>query len=124
MQRVLVVDPDPRTVRLFEQALSGLSVQVVWATGSLEAWQQIGNGRPTVVISEQSLSDGTEGLPFLRALKRIYPPVRCVLFTATPANPSLEELGKAPSSELTVLWKPCDPKVLRTLIGSLLDWIA
>jgi excisionase family DNA binding protein len=70
-RKVLILDEDPATARLYESELSswGMSVQLLKATNAFDALIKIGENKPDMLISDLNMR-GMDGFYMIRALRR------------------------------------------------------
>jgi CheY-like chemotaxis protein len=109
--KVLIVDDDAETLRLYEFALELFGLQVVATASVADALRLVRAHAPNVVVTDLAMP-GTDGIEFCRALKadeetRDIP----VLAVSGQAIASIESRARAAGCS-EVLMKPCEPETL------------
>jgi len=106
MASILIVEDDPKQLKLYGKALRGYRLTCV-ATGSA-ALQSIAETRPDLIILDNILEGGDKGVEFLPQLKTLAAHVPVILISGTLKI--REQLGalQGPRAAHFVLEKPVD----------------
>ena len=113
--QILVVDDEPDLRTLYELTLLREGYRVEAAESLQQAWQQLGEKRFDVVITDMRLPDGL-GMELIQRLRDQHRGERCVVITAYGSAENAVESLKAGAFDY--LTKPVDLKQFRTVIAS------
>ncbi len=118
--RVLIVDDDADTLRLYEFALELFGMDVVAAGSAAAGLREVASHVPNIVVTDLAMP-GMDGIDFCKALKarketRDIP----VLAVSGQALESMEGRARAAGCS-EVLMKPCEPEALYSTISRVLD---
>jgi two-component system phosphate regulon response regulator PhoB len=118
--RVLIVDDDADTLRLYGFALRMFGFDVTAAGSAHEALRAVAVRAPSIVVTDLAMP-GMDGIEFCRVLKssaetRDIP----VLAVSGQAIDSMKAEARAAGCR-DVLMKPCDPATLFDAITKMLD---
>ena len=106
MASILIVEDDPKQLKLYGKALRGYRLTCV-ATGSA-ALKAIGETKPDLVILDNILDDGEKGLEFLPKLKSVAAHVPVIMISGTLQIREKLAALQGPRSAHYVLEKPVD----------------
>ncbi len=106
MASILIVEDDPKQLKLYGKALRGYRLTCV-ATGSA-ALKAIGETKPDLVILDNILDDGEKGLEFLPKLKTVAAHVPVIMISGTLQIREKLAALQGPRSAHYVLEKPVD----------------
>lgn len=106
MASILIVEDDPKQLKLYGKALRGYRLTCV-ATGSA-ALKAIGETKPDLVILDNILDDGEKGLEFLPKLKSVAAHVPVIMISGTLQIRERLAALQGPRSAHYVLEKPVD----------------
>lgn len=117
--RVLIVDDDADTLRLYGFALELFGLDVVSAGSAAEGLRAASASAPNIVVTDLAMP-GMDGIEFCKALKaseetRDIP----VLAVSGQAIESMEAQARAAGCS-EVLMKPCEPETLFSTISRVL----
>lgn len=121
--RVLIVDDDVETLRLYGFALELLGCQVVAAATARDALRAAAIDPPNIVVTDLAMP-GMDGIELCERLKASHATQDIpVLAVSGQALPSFQERALAAGCE-EVLLKPCLPEDLFATISRVLDGTA
>ena len=106
MASILIVEDDPKQLKLYGRALRGYSLTCV-SSGSA-ALRVIAETKPDLVILDNILDDGEKGLDFLPRLKQIAAHVPVIMISGTLQIREKLAALQGPRSAHYVLQKPVD----------------
>ena len=106
MASILIVEDDPKQLRLYGRALRGYSLTCV-STGSA-ALAAIAEAKPDLVILDNVLDAGERGLDFLPQLKRVAAHVPVIMISGTLEIREKLAALQGPRSAHYILQKPVD----------------
>jgi DNA-binding NtrC family response regulator len=106
MASILIVEDDPKQLRLYGKALRGYRLTCV-ATGSA-ALQSIADARPDLIILDNILDSGEKGVEFLPKLKAAAAHVPVIMISGTLQIREQLAALQGPRSAHYVLQKPVD----------------
>jgi DNA-binding NtrC family response regulator len=106
MASILIVEDDPKQLRLYGKALRGYSLTCV-STGSA-ALAAIANTRPDLIILDNILDDGEKGIDFLPKLKGVAAHVPVIMISGTLQIREKLAALQGPRSAHYILEKPVD----------------
>ncbi|MSU59662.1 MAG: response regulator [Pedosphaera sp.] len=106
MASILIVEDDPKQLKLYGKALRGYSLTCV-ATGSA-ALAAIAEARPDLVILDNILDAGEKGLDFLPKLKAVAAHVPVIMISGTLQIREKLAALQGPRSAHYILEKPVD----------------
>ncbi len=116
---ILVVEDDPRQVRLYAQALAGY--RVTFAASGTAALAALGERMPDLIILDHVLQSGELGLQFLPRLKAVAAHVPVIIVSGTlDVRAQLAALS-GPASAHYVIEKPVDVEELLRTVRRALD---
>lgn len=116
---ILIVEDDPRQLRLYSRALRGYRLTCV-ANGTA-ALQALEDHVPDVVILDHVLSDGEKGLDFLPRLKSAAAHVPVIVISGTLDIKSKLDVLQGPNSAHYVIEKPVDLDQLEATVHTALE---
>jgi CheY-like chemotaxis protein len=117
--RLLIVDPDPLTVRLLRATLAGEGYDIDAAANGAEALQRISKSRPEVVLLELVLPD-MHGLDIVLSLKAAPATRGIVVIVVTSRNGDEAEAAAIRAGASGYVRKPIDPIAFPDLVGATL----
>jgi DNA-binding response OmpR family regulator len=106
MATILIVEDDPKQLRLYGKALRGYRLTCV-ATGSA-ALSAIAEVKPDLIILDNVLESGEKGLDFLPQLKRVAAHVPIIMISGTLQIREKLAALQGPRSAHYILEKPVD----------------
>jgi DNA-binding NtrC family response regulator len=106
MATILIVEDDPKQLKLYGKALRGYSLTCV-STGSA-ALKAIAETKPDLVILDNILDEGEKGLDFLPRLKRVAAHVPVIMISGTLQIREKLAALQGPRSAHYILEKPVD----------------
>jgi DNA-binding NtrC family response regulator len=106
MASILIVEDDPKQLKLYGKALRGYSLTCV-STGSA-ALKAIAEMKPDLIILDNILDDGEKGLEFLPKLKNIAAHVPVIMISGTLQIREKLAALQGPRSAHYILEKPVD----------------
>jgi len=106
MASILIVEDDPKQLKLYGKALRGYSLTCV-STGSA-ALAAIADTKPDLVILDNVLDDGQKGLDFLPRLKAVAAHVPVIMISGTLQIREKLTALQGPRSAHYILEKPVD----------------
>ncbi len=106
MASILIVEDDPKQLRLYGKALRGYSLTCV-STGS-SALAAIAETRPDLIILDNILDDGEKGIEFLPKLKSVAAHVPVIMISGTLQIREKLAALQGPRSAHYILEKPVD----------------
>jgi DNA-binding NtrC family response regulator len=116
---ILIVEDDPRQLRLYSRILRGYRVTCVsTATAALE---ELAGQPPDLVILDHVLAGGERGAEFLPRLKSIAAHVPVVMISGTLDLKAQLAALQGPDSAHYVLEKPVDPDELERVVRTAID---
>jgi DNA-binding NtrC family response regulator len=107
---VLYVDSDARATAEFLQLTRGWPIEVQLAPSVAEAAEILGSEPVALVIADHGLED-LPGLAFLATVRCMFPEASVVLYTAETQHGNW-------SVDVPVLFRPCEPALLKELVLS------
>jgi DNA-binding NtrC family response regulator len=106
MASILIVEDDPKQLKLYGKALRGYSLTCV-STGSA-ALKAIAETKPDLIILDNILDDGEKGLEFLPKLKSLAAHVPVIMISGTLQIREKLAALQGPRSAHYILEKPVD----------------
>src|SRR5262245_22927768 len=106
MASILIVEDDPKQLKLYGKALRGYSLTCV-STGSA-ALKAIAETKPDLIILDNILDDGEKGLEFLPKLKNVAAHVPVIMISGTLQIREKLAALQGPRSAHYILEKPVD----------------
>jgi CheY-like chemotaxis protein len=106
MASILVVEDDPRQIRLYSKALRGYRLTCV--TSGTAALQSVCETTPDLIILDHVLADGERGAEFLPKLKAVAAHVPIIIISGTLDIQGKLKALQGPHSAHYVLEKPVD----------------
>jgi CheY-like chemotaxis protein len=115
-RKLLLVDDDPTTLRLYEMELKGwgLPLEVLKASNGLEALLKIGEARPDLLITDLSMP-GVDGFRMIRTLRAdpTYGRMAIIVISGLDRQ-TIKSMGLP--EDIPVFTKPVPPAALREAI--------
>src|SRR5258708_19398752 len=87
-RKVLIVDPDANTRREVRNACAQDGYQVLEAENGAAALREVGSARPSLVLLEVALPDGS-GFDVCPELRKADPPAPGIIMSSRPADIAL-----------------------------------
>ena len=115
--RLLIVDPDPLTVRLLRATLAGEGYDIDSAASGAEALQKISISPPEVVLLELALPD-MHGMEIVLSLKAAPATRDIVVVVVTRRNGHEAEAAAIRAGASGYVRKPIDPIAFPDLVGA------
>ncbi len=132
--KILVVDDDPDIVESSRLVLESENYQVLSAADPEEAWEQVMNNKPDLILLDIMMPDGSEGFQFVWKLRNQAPeelrdtPIIIISSIHDKTNlrfyPDQSDGTYAPGEYLPVqdfIDKPLEPKSLLAKVAKLLE---
>lgn len=118
---ILVVDDQPRELRLIESVLGELPIHLVTATGGRDALAAAADHDLALAILDVQMP-GMDGYALAEALRAEPRTARLPVIFLTGAYGEQEHLFKGyEAGAVDYLFKPCDPRVLRSKVNVFLE---
>lgn len=118
--RLLIVDPDPLSVRLLRATLADAGYEIDSARSGTEALQRISILAPQVLLLEPALPD-MAGLDLIVSLKAAATTRDIVVIVVTSRNGHEAEAAARRGGASGYVRKPIDPIAFPDLIGAILN---
>ena len=118
MATILVADDRPENRLLVSTVLRACGHTVLEAANGDEASSCIARDRPDLVVLDIAMP-GSDGIAFLRDLRRVDRRTPVVLYTASDPNAAMRELMRL-YDVADVLPKPSEPNRMRTIVEGVL----
>ena len=116
---ILIIEDDPRQVRLYTKSLPQYRLQAV-NTGTA-ALKQLEQEIPDVIILDHQLADGEKGTEFLPKLKTDFAHVPVILVSGTLDIKGQLQALQGPYSAHYLIEKPVDVQALRETVALALE---
>lgn len=118
--RLLIVDPDPLSVRLLRATLADAGYEIESARSGTDALHKISITTPHVLLLEPALPD-MSGLELIVSLKAAATTRDIVVIVVTSRNGHEAEAAARRGGASGYVRKPIDPIAFPDLIGSILN---
>jgi CheY-like chemotaxis protein len=114
--KIIVVDDEPVIADTLVDILNGEGHEAVAVSDGASAvrWAQL--IRPDAVITDVIMS-GMDGVETAKAIMKILPKCRIILFSGQAASVDLLERARADGYDFEVLAKPINPTILLEVLG-------
>jgi CheY-like chemotaxis protein len=113
--KVIVVDDEPVIADTLVDILNGEGCEAVAVSDGPSAVKWAGMIRPDVVITDVIMS-GMNGIETAKAIMKMLPDCRVILFSGQAASLDLLEKARAEGYEFEILAKPINPTMLLEIL--------
>jgi DNA-binding NtrC family response regulator len=116
--RVLIVDDDPRIVKMLARFVNELGLESVEANGPREALLMASQGEVHIAVVDNHMPE-MEGIDLVKALRRLHPDLEVILITGDFSPAFLDQA--IDNGAFDCLWKPVDFRQLHDSLRALRD---